>query len=353
MPGVDRYSMENIVHKLVIRQMPMQARSASKSSKERRALDPPPIVELQLIDTSYGDNRLLGLTSNALLKYTMHATLVDGETRLEIAHFLDGFTPALSGTYISSGYLLPVEGSLFRPALFTFSDLGVRAAANQLVRLHFSLSLIEGHEHQICAVVDSDPFRVCSSAKYDGVGNATPLTRALHRSAMPVRMRNGPTTRRSRVSTRTTRRGASVVSTSSSSSAPSLASGSDWCKEEPPSPDIPPSPTTFRHHSPQPLLPDAARFSQHSWQSGYEVPSYFQTREEVYVTPPREPVRYRRHNGTPVVNDVEQSLAAPQGRARLRATGNAVYHDGIGLGGGGFRADFARDGVESRGGFFV
>ncbi|KAJ7049926.1 velvet factor-domain-containing protein [Mycena amicta] len=275
MPGLPVSRYTNIVHRIVVRQMPTEARACSKNLKERRALTPMPAVELRLFDTAYGDTRRVPLTPGELIPYVLHAGLVDAITLQEIECISHDSTPALRGTYVSSAFFAPLDrdksGKPTQTAVFVFPDLGVRAIGDRPVRLHFSLLRLDAMGHQLCAEEYSPEFRVFSSVAYSGVQNATPLTRILNQYTVRVRTRNHPSARRvtrnrlprspSTSSSRTARSRATSAASASFSPASestivsSCSASPDSFKEESDSPQLlaPPPLLQLPLRTPQPI----------------------------------------------------------------------------------------------------
>ncbi|KAJ7624146.1 velvet factor-domain-containing protein [Mycena rosella] len=156
---------------LLVRQMPIEARTSNKS--DRRVLDPTPVVEVCFYDPE--SQARVRVPIYQLNGYTLFAALVAADTGKHIAFLSDGITSALSGPANSAPTPAPDPDT--DPALpatfFAFPDIGVRLTGTY--RLRFTLSLCGDTEHTKRMVMFSAPFRVVSGAHYRGVKRAHPL----------------------------------------------------------------------------------------------------------------------------------------------------------------------------------
>ncbi|KAJ7467087.1 velvet factor-domain-containing protein [Mycena latifolia] len=181
---------DHLLQCLVIRQMPVQARTSGNRNKDKRIFDPTPVVELCFYEVE--SQRRVRVPRYQLNGYTLFAKLVTADTHVEVAFASDGETSSLFGSAISTLFAAsdpetePPQPSVF----FVFHDLGVRPAGT--FRLHFTLSIPSPREnnHQSRMTVLSEPFQVVSGSLYNGVKPATPLTRTLARFGTCVRVRN-------------------------------------------------------------------------------------------------------------------------------------------------------------------
>jgi hypothetical protein len=200
-----------ITYKLHVLQQPVRARACgqgAKSSADRRPVDPPPIVQLQIFE---GDNQKNDITFTMHANYFLFATL---EHARPMAHGRvppeRTSHPVLTGT--------PVAGMVYldRPEVagyFIFPDLSVRHEGKY--RLSFSLyeelkntkdddrladdakPNAAGDAHVTHRLeVKSAPFQVYSAKKFPGLTESTALSRLVAEQGCRVRIRRDVRMRR-------------------------------------------------------------------------------------------------------------------------------------------------------------
>ncbi|KAI8592982.1 velvet factor-domain-containing protein, partial [Geranomyces variabilis] len=175
-------------------QQPLRARMCGFGGRDRRLVDPPPIV--QLIARHLPSNRVIeqSVTDPPLL--ILHASLYDAAAKEPTmiintprARNSGGYMNALTGCLVSSAYSLQnLEGR--HGVYFMFGDLSVRVDGR------FSLSSAVPPQHfvsnDITTVITqahSLPFIVYPAKEFPGMLESTPLTRcfALQGIRLPVR----------------------------------------------------------------------------------------------------------------------------------------------------------------------
>ncbi|GKZ36235.1 hypothetical protein AbraIFM66950_007232 [Aspergillus brasiliensis] len=209
---------------LFIRQQPIAARACGAGDRDRRPVDPPPILQLLLTDFDPSTPDDIDILQDP--RFTVGCFLVP-ETRGSISSDLDGdsalredrlgtapgqSTPLLSGKAFVSPFFVEEDpdpatapnhpstfdyhiperriqlapsssnGAKQPAAFFIFSDLSVRTAG--LYRLQFRLmnwGLVEdtGQSMPVLAEVWSDPFRVYPAKDFPGMRDSSRLTEGL------------------------------------------------------------------------------------------------------------------------------------------------------------------------------
>ncbi|KAL4934645.1 sexual development activator VeA [Aspergillus undulatus] len=210
---------KKITYKLAIAQEPERARACgagAKSSADRRPVDPPPVVEMQIFESDphdEGDGTDITLPYNA--NFFLYATLETAGSTTQ-----GRLAPAPSCAVLTG---VPVAGAAYldRPhqaAYFIFSDLSVRHEG--VYRLCFHLyeqtkdSKDEtqgtaprsqtapgkiGAPHQFLDFrgdVVSKPFQVWSAKKFPGLAQSTGLSRTIAEQGCRVRIRRDVRMRR-------------------------------------------------------------------------------------------------------------------------------------------------------------
>ncbi|TPX36152.1 hypothetical protein SmJEL517_g01416 [Synchytrium microbalum] len=168
---------------LVLRQQPKHSRMCGFGEKvDRRPVDPPPIVQLEIQDASTNDE-------NAYLYnpyYFMYASLVSPDSEEELHLLRDGKTRSTTGSIVSSLYRLKDVDSK-DGGFFVFPDLSVRMEG--AYRLKFSLFEIIAAEIFYCASIISDIFNVYPAKKFPGMEESTLLSRAFAEQGLKIRIR--------------------------------------------------------------------------------------------------------------------------------------------------------------------
>ncbi|KAF8547889.1 hypothetical protein OG21DRAFT_1449822 [Imleria badia] len=180
---------KRLEYELTIRQQPKQARMCGISA-DRRPIDPPPIIQLRVIDphtrqqpspanldTEDADpNYAHGFLQNPY--YFMFASLAKPDDDTELHWLKDGKTRCTTGSVVSSLYHLkdtenPNEGA----CVFVFPDLSVCTEGSY--RLKLSLFGVVGNTVLHCKSIYSATFYVYTAKKFPGMEESTPLSCSL------------------------------------------------------------------------------------------------------------------------------------------------------------------------------
>ncbi|EWC46985.1 hypothetical protein DRE_03747 [Drechslerella stenobrocha 248] len=177
---------------LVVRQQPVAARACGFGERDRRVIDPPPIV--QLVASDAGSS-----TSDNDLKYpfnVVHCTLwnVAGtadETALEQQD--KRLTRRLMGTLVSSPFVGQDENGE-EGSFFCFPDLSCRTHGK--FRLKFVLMCLDPMGEQssftpVTTEIMSDVFTVYTAKEFPGMRPSTGLTKALKRQGCAISVKKG------------------------------------------------------------------------------------------------------------------------------------------------------------------
>lgn len=165
-------------YQLVIRQQPKQARLCSSKERDRRPVDPPPIIQLKV--DGYGDEAQNFLQSPY---YFMCANLVHPTDNSESFTISSRY---LAGTVVSSLHKLKdIDNN--DGGFFVFGDISVRAEGRY--RLRFSLFEIVRDEVVHIQSTISDVFTVYSSKTFPGMSESTFLSRSFSDQGVRIRIR--------------------------------------------------------------------------------------------------------------------------------------------------------------------
>ncbi|KAI9665445.1 MAG: hypothetical protein M1829_005724 [Trizodia sp. TS-e1964] len=177
-----------------VRQQPLAARACGFGERDRRVIDPPPIVQLII------KNANSGASNSAELRYpfnVVHCTLwsADGLTDETALSGADRRTTRrLMGTLVSSPFV-GVDEHENEGCFFCFPDLSCRTHGKY--RLRFVLVRLEPNDLQpgsfspILTVAMSDVFTVFTAKDFPGMRASTPLTKALKRQGCAISVKKG------------------------------------------------------------------------------------------------------------------------------------------------------------------
>jgi hypothetical protein len=165
---------------LVVRQQPDRARVCGFGGKDRRPIDPPPIVELVIRDKN---GRVIPEPSDLHL-FILHAGLLsgDGERDVSIINAEPNNFRSLMGCTVSNVYSLQ-NGSDFAGNYFFFSDLSVRmdgvyCLKFSLVNVLHVLTSQDGSSSAL-ATAKTAPFRAYTAKRFPGMLESSDLMKAL------------------------------------------------------------------------------------------------------------------------------------------------------------------------------
>ncbi|KAI8988728.1 velvet factor [Pilobolus umbonatus] len=202
-----RPSRSNIVYHLNVVQHPVKGRSCGFGEKDRRLLDPPPIVQL----TATLNGEPLSISLDDLVLYIMQCDIYDETGRenrsivypssysnrryMEEAEKLAVYNMPvrnLLGSLVSNAYELYSPNSS-KGIFFIFGDLSVRAEGTFTLQFRFcnlgygepmTMSTI------ILAEVFSHPFTIYSPRNFSGMSATTELSKCFAKQGVKIITRN-------------------------------------------------------------------------------------------------------------------------------------------------------------------
>lgn len=232
-------------YELTVRQEPKQARMCGVGGKaDRRPIDPPPIVQLRVIDPAQRNRNIVanpnrdervgspdrgsatptpgasgrpnspststghtgdsaaqespGSSSDAVTNYAdsylqnpyyfMFASLAKPDDDAELHWLKDGRTRCTTGSVVSSLYHLKDPQNQNEDAgFFVFPDLSVRTEGSY--RLKLSLFEVVDNSVRHCKSIFSAPFYVYTAKKFPGMEESTPLSCSLADQGIKIRIR--------------------------------------------------------------------------------------------------------------------------------------------------------------------
>lgn len=184
---------EKRMYELVVCQQPLHARMCGFGEKDRRPIDPPPIV--QLIVKQVGHDIPIDIELLQIPFFVLHVTLwsEDKQEERNVISNPPKCTRVLMGSLVSSPSLLKNtkgEHGLY----FAFPDLSIRTEGRYTLR--FSLIKLVNSDFQedakskIVTQVFSDPFTVYSAKKFPGMTESTELSKVFAKQGLKIPIRN-------------------------------------------------------------------------------------------------------------------------------------------------------------------
>ena len=181
-------------HTIIARQQPTTARACGFGERDRRAIDPPPILELR--NTGKGTSSLMS-DNNSM--FAMHCTIVDpsslrDQTRVRPVCVEMQSTLRLAGTLVASPYQA-IDEHGDAGTFFVFPDLSCRTPGRY--RLCFRLLQIDMHNtrqgavHSFVASIVTDVFEVYIAREFPGMKPSSALLKVLRQQGMNVSVKRG------------------------------------------------------------------------------------------------------------------------------------------------------------------
>lgn len=185
--------LRHLSYRLQIRQQPIAARACGYGERDRRVIDPPPILELRVVDSlnSRVDWEEMKYNLNVL-----HCTLWNEAGDAETAVVPDQRRPTrqLMGQVVSSPAVAKDENGV-NGCFFCFPDLSCRQPGKY--RLRFVLMRIDpfnmnvGGTNPLLANIMSDVFTVYAAKDFPGMRPSSALTKALKAQGCNIQVKKG------------------------------------------------------------------------------------------------------------------------------------------------------------------
>ncbi|CUS15313.1 unnamed protein product [Tuber aestivum] len=170
-------------YELHIRQGPERARVAGVKEKDRKPVDPPPIIQLKIRDdTDPAQNYLQ--SPYYFMCTNLYSSMHDSPSHIPPHQ-------ALAGTLVSSLHRLKdIDNS--DGGFFVFGDLSVKIEGEY--RLRFSLFEMLKNEVVHIKSITSEPFTVYAAKNFPGMSESTFLSRSFGDQGVRLRIRKEPRT---------------------------------------------------------------------------------------------------------------------------------------------------------------
>lgn len=191
-----RSSLE-VRYKLIIRQQPIAGRACGFGERDRRSIDPPPILELLVDDPRYPGVKL-PQDEDCLEYCVVHTELWSAETDIANAHIPEvgqrKQQKRLVGGLVASPFV-GIDEYGVKGCFFPFPDISCRTIGRY--RLKFTLVIVDprksgvGHKLPFRASVMSTPFEVYTAKTFPGMEESTALTRRLKAQGCQIAVKKG------------------------------------------------------------------------------------------------------------------------------------------------------------------
>lgn len=185
----------NVKYTLNMRQQPIAARACGFGERDRRVVDPPPIVDVALIDRESGVDE----EETPHVYTTLHCTIVHADTladasQIEQSRSDMAMTQRLMGTCVASPFSGKDEFGN-RGTFFVFPDLSCRSPGKY--RFLFRLIVVDplhlevGGSTKIQTQIYSDQFEVYSAKEFPGMRASSGLLKTLRKQGLNVAVKKG------------------------------------------------------------------------------------------------------------------------------------------------------------------
>ncbi|KAG8627631.1 hypothetical protein KVT40_005114 [Elsinoe batatas] len=193
-PSVQPQDPPELEYTLIMRQQPKAARACGFGERDRRVIDPPPIIEVRATDPVSKETHLEGDSY-----CTLHCVLVNALTGLD-----ESTIPAprpdmptaqrLMGAAVASPWVGNDEHGV-RGSFFVFADLSVRSPGKykllfRLLKVN-PLAMSKKNPNFIRATIESEPFDVFTAKEFPGMRASSALLRALRAQGLNVGVKKG------------------------------------------------------------------------------------------------------------------------------------------------------------------
>ncbi|KAH6850028.1 velvet factor-domain-containing protein [Chaetomium sp. MPI-CAGE-AT-0009] len=182
-------------HRITVRQQPSAARSCGFGERDRRVIDPPPIVQLTIHDDgSLGRDEVSRRLRHQFS--VVHCSIWDDKGQRDMSSMPEDFRQQrrLMGTLVASPFVgLDEKGE--EGCFFCFPDLSCRTPG--VFRLKFALVVLDparmcsGDRSAIVATAMSESFQVYNAKDFPGMQASTLLTKRLKEQGCLISIKKG------------------------------------------------------------------------------------------------------------------------------------------------------------------
>ncbi|KAL2156423.1 hypothetical protein VTH82DRAFT_1168 [Thermothelomyces myriococcoides] len=181
-------------YRITVRQQPLAARSCGFGERDRRVIDPPPIVQLTIHDPNLSEEERARRLRHQFS--VVHCSIWDEKGIKDMSSMPEDFRQQrrLMGTLVASPFVgLDDRGE--EGCFFCFPDLSCRTPG--VFRLKFALVVLDparmcsGDRSAIVATAMSEPFQVYNAKDFPGMQASTLLTKRLKEQGCLISIKKG------------------------------------------------------------------------------------------------------------------------------------------------------------------
>ncbi|KAI0533407.1 hypothetical protein GGR58DRAFT_516945 [Xylaria digitata] len=180
-------------YRISIRQQPVAARSCGYGERDRRVIDPPPIIQMKIEDPTASEEEIKNRLTHT--HSIMHCTIWNEAGDQDLSSMPEDYRTQrrLMGTVVSSPFAGNDENDEFG-SFFCFPDLSCRTPGS--FRLQFSFMVLDpfsspGHRTPVVAIAMSDVFTVYNAKDFPGMKASTALTKRLKEQGCLISIKKG------------------------------------------------------------------------------------------------------------------------------------------------------------------
>ncbi|KAI0447992.1 hypothetical protein F4803DRAFT_558286 [Xylaria telfairii] len=184
---------ETFTYRVSIRQQPVAARSCGYGERDRRVIDPPPIIQMNIEDPTASEDEIRHRLTHSYS--IMHCTIWNEGGDQDLSSMPEDYRTQrrLMGTVVSSPFAGNDENDEFG-CFFCFPDLSCRTPGS--FRLQFSFMVLNpasspGSRTPVKALVMSDVFTVYNAKDFPGMKASTALTKRLKEQGCLISIKKG------------------------------------------------------------------------------------------------------------------------------------------------------------------
>ncbi|KAJ8120560.1 hypothetical protein O1611_g10338 [Lasiodiplodia mahajangana] len=181
------------IYRISIRQQPVAARSCGYGERDRRVIDPPPIIQMSIEDPTASEEEIRSRLTHSYS--IMHCTIWNEQGDQDLSSMPEDYRTQrrLMGTVVSSPFAGNDENDEYG-CFFCFPDLSCRTPGS--FRLRFSFMVLDpssspGHRTPVEALVMSDVFTVYNAKDFPGMKASTALTKRLKEQGCLISIKKG------------------------------------------------------------------------------------------------------------------------------------------------------------------
>ncbi|KAK3938497.1 velvet factor-domain-containing protein [Diplogelasinospora grovesii] len=183
----------NTEYRLTVRQQPFAARSCGFGERDRRVIDPPPIVQLSIHDPTFDREQHDRQLRHPF--FVVHCSIWDERGVKDMSNMPEDFRQQrrLMGTLVASPFV-GLDENNEEGCFFCFPDLSCRTPGTfrlKFVRLDLVNPTKCGEKSDIIATAMSEPFQVYNAKDFPGMQASTALTKRLKEQGCLISIKKG------------------------------------------------------------------------------------------------------------------------------------------------------------------